>query len=229
MSIPARFERLLPERTRTGEITPKAAEEQNSMTHDKRIIPIAAKCLGAVLLAMLVSTSAVLAQSTDGPENKGSLQIIPSLGISKSTDTGAKDAQAFGGLAVRVPVGSVIKLEGSIAYRQDTYGGGALRVRQWPTTASVWLSPVRSVYLGGGVGWYHTTLLLPDELHIANTTTDKAGVHIGGGIDVPVAPRLSLDLNGRYVFMTKDKASFDVPTTFNPDYWNMSLGMAISF
>lgn len=43
-----------------------------------------------------------------------------------------------------------------------------------------------------------------------------------------MAPRAALDLTGRYVFM-KDQESRLVPETFNPDFWTMSLGLALKF
>ncbi len=184
------------------------------------------QALAALVLAMLASASALHAQT---PATGGSLVLIPSIGITKSTDTNAGDAKAFGGLALRASVLPMLKLEGAIAYRQDSYGGNTVKVRQWPVTASLWLAPLPALYLGGGVGWYRTTFDYASTLPIKDTTTSKAGLHLGGGVLLPIAPRLGLDLNGRYVFMTKDKASFDVPTTFNPDFWTASLGLAIQF
>jgi len=55
------------------------------------------------------------------------------------------------------------------------------------------------------------------------------GVHLGGGLNVPIGPRLGLDLSGRYVFMQKSDQNLQLPTTFNPDFWSTSLGLAISF
>jgi hypothetical protein len=44
-----------------------------------------------------------------------------------------------------------------------------------------------------------------------------------------MTPKLGLDLSGRYVFMQKDNNNVQVPTTFNPDFWSTSLGLAIKF
>jgi len=38
---------------------------------------------------------------------------------------------------------------------------------------------------------------------------------------------MSLDLNGRYVFMQQDANNIQVPTSFNPDFWNLTVGLAI--
>lgn len=191
------------------------------MTNPTRPASIARTFLGPLFVTLLLTTSAHLARAAE---------LIPSLGVTKSTDTNADNAQGFGGLALRFPLSSMIKVEGGVGYRRDSYADGDLKVHQWPVTASLWLAPVPSLYLGGGVGWYHTTLAYSGALAaIPNSTSDKAGMHLGGGLNVPVAPKVSLDLNGRYIFMTKDKASFDVPTTFNPDFWNASLGLAFRF
>ena len=189
------------------------------MTNQKHHTLAAAQVLGLFAIAALTVASVTPVRS---------MELIPSVGVTKSTDTNAGDAQGFAGLALRTTLVPTIKLEGGINYRQDTYLGGALKVRQWPVSASLWFAPVPVLYVGGGVGWYHTTLDFSSSL-IKDTTTDKAGVHIGGGLELPIAPKLGLDLNGRYVFMTKDKATFDVPDTFNPDYWTAAIGLALKF
>lgn len=181
-------------------------------------------CLATMAIAFLATTGVTQAQ-----ESTSTLQLIPSIGVTKSTDSNAGDAQGFGGLALRAALTPMIKLEGGIGYRQDSYVDGAIKVHQWPVSASLWLTPVPSVYFGGGVGWYHSTIAYSAPLTSTDTTTDKGGVHIGGGFEMPIAPKLSIDLNGRYIFMAKDKATFDVPTTFNPDFWTASVGLAIGF
>lgn len=174
----------------------------------------------AVVLAALAGTLAVPARA---------LELIPSIGATKSTDSNAGNAQGFGGIALRAPLMPLLSLEGGIAYRQDSFMGGDIKVRQWPVTASLWLTPFPSVYAGGGVGWYRTTVDYPSALPIKDTTTRKLGTHVGGGVNLPIAPKLGLDLAGRYVFMSKEKNSVTVPTTFNPDFWNFTAGLAIKF
>ncbi len=173
-----------------------------------------------ILLGTLVSTSARVANANE---------IIPSIGLSKSTDTNASDAQGFGGLAIRASVLPFLKLEGGIAYRQDSYAGGDVKVRQWPVTASAWATPFPMVYAGGGLGWYRTTYDYRGSLPIRDVTRQKVGIHLGGGVDIPMTPQLGLDLNGRYVFMQKEENNLDFPTTFDPDFWNLSAGLAIRF
>jgi opacity protein-like surface antigen len=186
------------------------------MMDRKRRAAAARQLVGALLLATLATTSAGIARAAE---------LIPSFGITKSTDTNAGDAQAFGGLALRAPVLPFLKLEGGIGYRQDSFANGDVTVRQWPVTASAWVQLLPMIYAGGGLGWYRTTTDYRNPI-LKDATGDKVGVHLGGGLEVPVAPHLGLDLNGRYIFMQKDKNNIQVPTSFNPDFWTLSLGLA---
>ncbi len=191
------------------------------MPNTKRRTHAAPRFLGLLMIAALATTGANAARASE---------LIPSIGVTKSTDTNAGDARCLGGLALRAPLTPFLKLEGGITYRQDSYLGGAIKVHQWPVSASLWFAPVPTLYVGAGVGWYHTTLDYSGPLaFVDNSTSDKAGVHIGGGVDLPIGPKLSLDLNGRYIFMSKDDTTLNVPSTFNPDYWNASIGLAIGF
>jgi opacity protein-like surface antigen len=78
------------------------------------------------------------------------------------------------------------------------------------------------------VGWYHTTLDYNDALALPSETRQDFGVHVGGGLRVPLASSAALDLNGRYVFL-QDQNSRLVPSTFDPDFWTTSVGLAIRF
>ena len=187
-------------------------------TKRRRIAPW--QLLGAFVLAAMATTYAETARA---------IEIIPSIGITKSTDENAGDAQGFGGLAVRIPMLSILRLEGGIGYRQDSFSGGDLTVRQWPVTASVWVVPFPMLYAGGGLGWYRTTYDFDSSLSIKDETESQTGVHLGGGLLVPVASNLSLDLQGRYVFMQANNDNVQLPTTFNPDFWTTTLGLAIRF
>src|SRR4249920_1631258 len=134
---------------------------------------------------------ATLATATAG--TAAGVELIPSLGVTKSTDTNAGDAEGFGGLALRGSLLPFLKLEGGIGYRQDSFADGAVTARQWPLTVSVWALPLPMVYAGGGIGWYRTTLDYRSSLPFEDSTTDKMGVHLGGGVTVPVASKLALD------------------------------------
>jgi opacity protein-like surface antigen len=85
------------------------------------------------------------------------------------------------------------------------------------------------VYAGGGFGGYRTTLHVRESLPVEDSTSMRTGDHLGGGLKVPVSPRLGLDLNGRYIFMQKGDEEAQLPTTFDPDFWTTSLGLAFRF
>ncbi len=170
-------------------------------------------------LAALVLCSAVKAQSAT--------EIIPSVGMSRSVDT--DEAKSDVGLALRGSfIPSVLDVELKGEYRKQDRFDGQLTEKMWPVTASLWLTPLRVLYAGGGAGWYHTTLdynspsPLPDETH------QKFGLHAGAGVRVPLASALAVDLNGRYVWLENQETA-TIPREFNPDFWDMSLGLAFRF
>lgn len=155
-------------------------------------------------------------------------EIIPSLGITKSTDDNAGDAKFSGGLAFRGAIVPFLKAEVGVSYRQQSYFGDDLKIQQWPITGSLWLTPFPVLYAGGGIGYYQTTYKYSGALPFDDGTDQKFGVHLGGGLDVPIAPRLGLDISGRYIFMEQKQSELP-PNEFNPDYWTTSVGLAIRF
>jgi len=156
-------------------------------------------------------------------------EIIPSVGITKSSRPGASDQAAIsGGLAVRGDLLPMLQSEIGVSYRSEDRLNGAMTMRMWPVTASLWFKPLPALYAGGGVGWYHTTFDYSDALALPNETHQDFGVHVGGGLRVPLSSAAAVDLNGRYVFLHDQESRF-IPATFDPDYWTTSVGLAIKF
>ena len=154
-------------------------------------------------------------------------EIIPSVGLTRSVDS--DEAKSLVGLALRGSlIPGAVKTELGIQYRQETLYNGDLKIKQWPVTASLWLAPVPALYAGAGVGWYQTTFDYADNTGLANETHQDFGVHVGGGVRVPLVPHMALDMNGRYVFM-QDQESHLIPSKFNPDFWTLSAGLALGF
>ena len=154
-------------------------------------------------------------------------EIVPSIGITRSMD-GDGEAKVFGGLAIRGRVIPFVKSEVGLSYRSESLNDGDLEVRMWPLTASLWLTPIPTLYAGGGVGWYHTTLEYDQALGLSNETEQKFGVHLGGGVAVPLAPMAAIDLQGRFIFMEKQRSQLP-PNEFDPDFWSTSVGLAFRF
>jgi len=169
-------------------------------------------------LAALVMCAAIKAQAAT--------EIIPSAGLTRGTDS--DDTKAIYGLALRTSaIPSLVDLELKGQYRNQMVLSGAAREHQWPVSASLWLT-LRVLYAGAGVGWYHTTLDFQGPTAPPTETFEKFGVHAGGGLRVPFGSAAALDLNGRYVWM-ENQESVSIPQKFDPDFWDMSLGLAFRF
>jgi len=155
-------------------------------------------------------------------------EIIPSAGLTRTADS--DETKAIYGLAFRASmIPSVVDVELKGQYRNQMVLGGAAREHQWPVTASLWLTPLRVVYAGAGVGWYHTTLDYQGGAAAPPTdTTERFGVHAGAGVRVPFGSAMALDLNGRYVWLENQETAI-IPREFNPDFWDASLGLAFRF
>ncbi len=180
--------------------------------------PVCPFLVGLVLVAASV-VGAREARAVQG-------EIVPALGISKPVD--GDQTQLMGSLSLRGDLMPVLMAEIGAAYRSDDRLNDQLHLRQWPITASLYLRPARPLYVGAGVGWYHTTLDYDDDLAIEDETSQDFGVHLGGGFQIPVSPSVGVDLSGRYVMM-QDQESRLVPESFDPDFWTTNLGLAIRF
>lgn len=190
-------------------------EQRGSMTLLDRMV------IGAVTLLIMLVVGVQMARAGE---------IIPSIGLTKPVD-GDEDAEIYGGIAFRGEIASILKPEIGVAYRQESRLDDNLKVRMWPVTASLWISPVPALYAGAGVGWYHTTYDFDEEafpIEVEDETDSQFGVHLGGGLMIPLGPRLGVDLNGRYV-MFQDQDDRLVPEDFDPDFWSTSLGLAFRF
>lgn len=156
-------------------------------------------------------------------------EIVPSIGWSKTVD-GNGDAKVFGGLALRSEILPMVKGEVAAGYRKESLFAGALEVKQWPVTASLYFTPLSMLYAGAGVGWYHTSYDYADDQPtiFQDDTSDDFGVHLGGGLQMPLTPAAAIDFNGKYV-MLRETDSRLVPQRFDPDFWSASVGLAIRF
>jgi hypothetical protein len=173
---------------------------------------VAAAAVAVALLAAAVPTRAA--------------EVVPSVGLTRATD--GDQTKSNVGLALRAPLaGPMVQAELGASYRSDEYYGGDLKTKTIPVTASILVRPIPNLHGDVGVGWYHTKYEYAAAVPtIADETKQDFGVHLGAGLQMPLAPRVALDLTGRYVFM-KNQESKIVPTTFNPDFWTMSLGLAL--
>jgi hypothetical protein len=116
-----------------------------------------------------------------------------------------------------------------VAYRKEEFSVAGATATSWPVTASVWLAPLPFAYAGGGVGWYTTSFSVPGTplAAAAATTQNSFGTHLGGGLRMPLAPMIGLDLNARYVILEKPDNNSAIPSSYDPKFWSLALGLGV--
>jgi opacity protein-like surface antigen len=138
------------------------------------------------------------------PVKAQSISFGPQAGFYKAQD--ADHGSWMGGVACRLKLIPTLGIEASINYRQETYLSKLLTVRSWPVMVTGLIYPLPFVYGAMGAGWYNLTYdydqsrlpLLTDE------TTQKIGWHFGGGVELPLGPKVKLTGDIRYVFLNYD-------------------------
>lgn len=190
-----------------------------AVTHNR-----VARMLERSLVAALLATGLALVMA---PAAKAG-EIIPSVGWTKVPDGNGATATSYG-LALRGSIVPMLSAELGFSYHKADLFDGQVEQTQWPLTASLWLKPMPMFYLGGGLGWYNTTLHYPHTPAILSYTSQKTGVHLGGGITMPLVPGVaSADLSLRYVYLGTQQSDLP-PQNFKADYWTTALGVAFHF
>jgi opacity protein-like surface antigen len=156
--------------------------------------------------------------------NAQSVGLGPQVGYYKSQD--ADKGNFMGGVAWRFKFTSLLGLEASINYRQETYANEALTVRSWPIMVTGLVYPLPFVYGAIGAGWYSVTLdynqdkfaMLKDE------TTQDFGWHFGGGAEVPVGSSFKLTADIRYVFLDYNFKEIPGSSDLKSDFYVITVG-----
>ena len=86
----------------------------------------------------LVATLLVAVLALAGARNALAVELIPSIGITKSARNSGEQARVYGGLALRGGFLPFLKSEIGIAYRNESRLGGDLDVKMWPVTGNWW-------------------------------------------------------------------------------------------
>lgn len=173
--------------------------------------------IGGIVLLVLVFLGAEMAHSAE---------VMPSVGIARPTEGG--DSKLYTGLALRTSLAPFVQADLGVAYRKEQFSNNSGTATTWPVTASVWFAPIPFLYAGGGVGWYHTSFSY-NGVPLAGTlaATDQSfGTHVGGGLRMPLAPMVGLDLNGRYVNL-QSSGGAGVPSNYDPKFWSVALGLGV--
>jgi opacity protein-like surface antigen len=193
---------------------------------NRKMVDPAAAFRRALLRAFALSALAALLLLL-ATSRARAVEVVPSVGLTRSVD--ADEANSQVGLALRGDIAPrVLQAEIGASYRREDAAPDVVQ-RMWPVTASLWLTPLSALYAGAGVGWYHTTFDYKGPLALEDETFQDFGVHLGGGMKVPLASSVAVDLNGRYVMMQDQEDSRLVPSDFNPDFWTLAAGLAFKF
>jgi outer membrane protein W len=155
-------------------------------------------------------------------------------GISEGSDSAGSSffATALGLTRLTGAVG----VELAAGYRQDRYTGQSsdgsheLKVREIPVQLSLlfYLLPNARVqpYLLGGGGFYWVDVQDLGRDGVISVSSSQFGLHVGAGVDVRVATRLSLRADGRYVFLDVGAVT---SLGEKADYWQAGIGFNLYF
>jgi opacity protein-like surface antigen len=116
----------------------------------------------------------------------------------KNSEAGSGDM--FGGAQLRFRFARSLALEGSADYRQISVPGTTVDVYPVQASLLVYLfpsSPLSPFLLGGG-GWYFTHTKGPGGF---DSTQNRFGGHAGGGLQIFLTQRWSIDGTYRYVWV----------------------------
>ncbi len=155
------------------------------------------------------------------------LSAGPQVGWSYTAETEVS-SPVFGG-AVRIRLLNFISGEVAASYRsEDVEGGGSIKTV--PIQVSAMLHILPAVHATAGVGWYRVDANLDAvgmTLRSFDDQASDAGLHVGGGLDVPLSPRLSLNLEARYVFLGYDLRETTDLLTVDADFLQVGGGLLL--
>jgi len=195
--------------------------------------------MAVMILMVLAWAGPVGAQEQEKPSPAPPGQLTassPGLGIGgragwlRSDD--ADDTNLHGGAHLRLRLLPILGLEGSIDYRKEEFDNGRIEVKSYPVLVSALLYPIPAApiqpYLIGGVGWYF------NRIEIAGGRSDETqrfGVHIGPGLDIPLTPQVVLNGDIRWFFLDVDSKEVREARRrdLDTDGWIATVGVTFYF
>jgi opacity protein-like surface antigen len=195
--------------------------------------------LGAILV-VAVTTSLTVASAALADVGLGL-----HFGYAKARDADSGDGLVGGHLEIR-PV-RIFGIQGAVDYRSvsqyDVTVGpvdGSLDVRSVPVTLTgrlyIPVGVTSSLFAGAGAGWYHLIYDYSNDLEaigVDDRSESTFGWHVGGGLDIGIAPRVSLFGEGRAVFVDPDRAldgdTLDQAEDFDYDSTYFAGGLTVHF
>jgi len=162
-------------------------------------------------------------------ERDGSILLGAQTGFLKAR--GADRVSAYGGIHGRVRLSDHFAGEGSIGVHESAFARGDLRVIQIPLQGTLFYYPFAAgpflPYLQAGIGFTYTKTEFRGALdHVPNRPENIFGQHVGVGVEIELAPRVTLDVSLKYVFQNATIFSLERNAL---DYWQITIGMSCSF
>ncbi len=156
----------------------------------------------------------------------------PRAGFYKPKD--ADEGKFTGGLQTRFRVFPFLGIEGSVDYHQTDFANGSVRVRTYPVMVSGLLyfypKPGISPYLLAGVGWHFQDVEFRTNPSQPTVRSNQFGGQAGGGLDIPLGDRVTLDADVRYIFLDfDDDVNTRAGTALSADSVAATLGLTFYF
>lgn len=151
-------------------------------------------------------------------------EIIPAIGMSGG-DTGGM--APYYAVDVRLPLAPMLALDAGTAFRSRDYKSD-IKAKQWTVNGSLLFQPLPIVYGGVGIGSYTTDFTQPINAGY-DTNQTKMASHVIAGYRMPLVPKLvTLDIDGRYVFLGK-KTPTATDGSLKANFWLLSAGVSLGF
>lgn len=163
----------------------------------------------STLAAVLALTMAWLPAAARAEHRDGGLfdqvDIGPVSVGGRATYFDPKDGESnwYGGAQLRLYPSRYFAIEGSADYRRTDFNG--TRVHTYPVQVSALIYPLGTTrlapFLLGGGGWYYTTV--KNNQSGFDDTQNRFGLHAGGGLQLFLNNRWSIDGTYRYIWLEK--------------------------
>lgn len=174
--------------------------------------------------SLLVPLAALVLMLPAARPAAAGFEIIPAIGASGGSSGGTTPYYA---LDARFPLFPTFTIDGGVAFRSDDYQTD-VKAKQWTINGSLLWMPMPMLYAGAGIGSYSTDFTQPINSSYDSNET-KFATHLTAGYRMPIVPKVvTLDINGRYVFLG-DKAPTATDGSLKADFWLITAGVAIGF
>ncbi len=136
----------------------------------------------------------------------------------------------YGGAQVRLHLGQIFAVEGSVDYREKKFDNTFTRTYPVQVSGLIYLLPGKrlSPFLLGGGGWYYTQVKGPGGF---DDTQNRFGLHAGGGLQWMLNHHWSIDGTYRYVWLEKLQSRDDniVDKKYDNNAHMVTIGLNFHF